>query len=474
MIRLLEVVAGVALGAVCLSSSSCQPQAIEIAGLAELTSEIRSQRLLQRSRLSAGEGGAPRAIPSEQVQAALSPLREVLQQLAASQKDLSGRQAILTQEMQRWTQLLVESMQSKGSEDAAKLTKRLADLEQLIASQDKRHREVEALLGAALDHTADQLEDFLKRLGADLPDVTSPPPEQPGAPKTGDAAGATPPAPGAGPIKDAVEGKDPPPTKASGSGRTPKVGDGEQRASLEWLWSTLAVMSLISGILLLRGQRPQRPLVKPKAVAIPTEDPEGAATPGQPASSANASAKDPEAEELWATAALLGEAIGRLKQSQEQPGEGGPADAPASVEGLTGAAGNFSQGSPLESQEAEVDRSIEDLFVVGADLATEPTSSDRTEDRPDTAAPETPAPATPAPGREVAQPLETCRVQLRASQQAEVRVRHLLGQDPRVMVTPAPQIEHSMGQLEVSFALIPGVPDGERSLLEQQLRETGA
>ena len=66
----------------------------------------------------------------------------------------------------------------------------------------------------------------------------------------------------------------------------------------------------------------------------------------------------------------------------------------------------------------------------------------------------------------------TCHLHLSGDEHAEGRVRNILGRDPRVLVSPAPQVRTGMGELEVSYALLPGLTAGERSLLEQQLRDT--
>ena len=57
---------------------------------------------------------------------------------------------------------------------------------------------------------------------------------------------------------------------------------------------------------------------------------------------------------------------------------------------------------------------------------------------------------------------------------ARERVLAVLDGDPRVLVQPPPAVLASAGLLEVSFVLLPGLPAGEQSLLEQRLRDAVA
>lgn len=500
--------------ALLLLATSCEPRTIEIQGLDELTSEIRSQRLLNSRRTAEGNPAprtASQVIPSEQIHAAMSPLRDVLMQLAASQKELSARQATLTREMRRWTQLLVESMQANRTDEASKLSKRLADLEKTIAEQDVRHRQVEELLGSALDATADQLEDFLKRLGAGAPEGG---PEVPtgtgGVQPTG--SGSTP-TPAAG--KTAPPNNTSPPNKPPGSGGTAPPtgvgGDDPQQASMRWVWWTLAVMAVVSGLVLLRGRRRRPPVsMAPEMQFAPEPTPQEFA-PEQPTPVAKPAAThradDPEVEDLWATAALLGEAIGRLKQTGDAtPVELGGQEALPDVLDFELPSVLNTAGESAWHDRATGDLDLNELFVVDeheSDIP-EPTPPDEAlrdieaeaihtlglpdpeperepeampiETAPDLIAPE-PVAAEPMPqlaARQASPAPITCRLHLQANEQTEGRVRRLLGSDPRVLVSPAPQIRSAMGELEVSFALMPGLPAGERSLLEQQLRDTVA
>ncbi|MFT4515546.1 MAG: hypothetical protein ACI89X_000328 [Planctomycetota bacterium] len=594
--------------------ASCEPRTVEIQGLDELTAEIRSQRLLNRQR-AASVGEAADAAPEvrgEQIQAAMAPLRDVLTQLGASQRELSARQATLTQEMRRWTQLLVQSMQADRSDEATKLSERLADLEKTIAEQDKRHRRVEDLLGSALDNTADQLEQFLKQVGAGQgagnPRIGNPGAVDPGAARSSGAAGAEgggQPIPAAGnDDPNAAGGAKAPP--ATGTPRPNGNGAGEQRGGLEakqagqqgsmaWLWG-LAVISLVSGFVLLFSKKRTRPLAMapemqyaPELQPIPqtfaetnadsVDDPVLDQSVANLASGGLASGDldisdligtnrtsdkpdTPQVEELWAAAALLGEAIGRLKQTGESvpPELGGHQPLPEPPDsGLDQAARHPDESLPDHTDSDEED--LDDMFVIdeeemmdaamfaepgllppqetldaqpldiggaigtefdavealglpspdgpaNAEQATPPEqASQRSEDimletdepkaapfanealrAPQQRPPEEPvtvietipqkttlpaASGQPAARHASSSPI-TCRLHLSGDEQAEGRVRSLLGRDPRVLVSPAPQVRNGMGELEVSFALLPGLTAGDRSLLEQQLRDTVA
>lgn len=710
--------------AACALFASCEPRTVEIEGLDELTAEIRSQRLLNRQQAATSGGsvnaGSAAQVGGAQIQLAMAPLRDVLTQLGTSQRELSARQATLTQEMRRWTQLLVQSMHDERSDEATKLGERLAELEKTISKQDKRHRKVEELLGSALDHTADQLEKFLRQVGADTGTGSSgtdsssavgPSTGGPAAPSTG---GPVAPSKG-GPATASAEGPESggPPTPAGttsnddgradpttgsndtgpnkGGGTPAPVGTGataatenaaagrqpaesmpprssesrgadgkqdSQEGSMAWLWG-LAVMSLLSGLVLLFGKKRSRPLAMAPEMQYaphqqPTDDVQptsptftetnaapadlavadlavnvqvigdlalgnlttgdlavgnsaiealavGALAPDEQApgdlamgdqigndsppgnsqhddypndNSPNDSGKPDSAqiEELWAAAALLGEAIGRLKQTDEpippefdgqQPlpeipisdheqtkaltadtlpshtdsnefddifiiDDDDEADATifaepcslpsqASLDGPTrelttaigtefdavqalglpnpdraaeaseptsaadASAATHSQAHDTDADGIKADAAATDGAepAVTSDKLLDPSLARTPVDQPTVvAAPSQHLTIPPASGQPAARHASsspiTCRLQLSGDEQAEGRVRSILGRDPRVLVSPAPQVRTGMGELEVSFALLPGLTAGERSLLEQQLRDTVA
>jgi hypothetical protein len=540
--------------------TSCDPRTVEIQGLDELTSEIRSQRLRNQQRANtpidaAAVSGVPIQQAGEQIQQAMAPLREVLTQLGTNQGELSAQQATLTQEMRRWTQLLVQSMHSQQDQEAVQLGERLAALEQSIAQQDARHREVEAMLGSALDHTANRLEDFLKRLGTKQSltptEALSPTPQDAAAdrPATGTTEAATQPAvttkPSSGITPASNDQKAPAANPPAQDPASSGGGSNEARqGTMAWLWG-LALLSLGSGCVLLFGRRRSvaTGVVGELHANVPTHAgstaharsteqeyreaesrDDGAwsngshpneAHPnedhpnedhwaesysdeswqqqghhGEDLSSASPASDKPEVEELWAAAALLGEAIGRLRQTGEPmpPELGGeqalPEAPPESLLQPDIAA------MPTERDEANgfgEDMDLDDLFVIddedfGSAPMDNPVAPELPE-HPPLAHPLASTPLYPEVGgpqlrqpaaRHASQSPVTCRLYFPGDQHVERRLRSLLGADPRVLVSPAPQVRNEMGELEVSFALLPGLPPGERSLLEQQLRDTVA
>jgi len=282
---------------------------------------------------------------------------------------------------------------------------------------------------------------------------------------------------------------------------------------------------------------PQQLATEPPFASVPTADDEVR--------------DEPEVEELWAAAALLGEAIGRLKHTGEAmpPELGGAQALPEAPEDQHAAAllgeellgeelqPNVARQPSTEQVAIEVDCDLADLLVIDDDEQIDPvvfadpaaapwpdslldlTGANGIEfdavqalGLPDPERPRsvptthqttpvvTPLVDTVAPQRapgsiaDVSHPKGyvstastpqraarhassspiTCRLHFPANQKAEGLLRGLLGRDPRVLVTPAPEVRNMMGELEVSFALLPGLPAGERSLLEQQLRDTVA
>ena len=134
-------------------------------------------------------------------------------------------------------------------------------------------------------------------------------------------------------------------------------------------------------------------------------------------------------------------------------------------------------GRELEQPEWQ-DQAAEQLPPLAAAMPSEPTTKSQATE-PNAWIPRPPAGDPDVSSRQPANrhlsssPL-TCRLQFPANAQAETRLRSMLGADPRVLAAPAPEVRNAMGALEVSFALLPGLPAGERSLLEQQLRDTVA
>lgn len=416
------------LGAASLGGCDRQTSAAQL----EIAGELRALRLALAAR-QPDAAAAPAAIERSEISAALTPLRDVLDGLGAAQRELAARQATLTQELGRWTQLLVATTSEQRAAEARDLTARLAQLEESMAAQDVRHREVEALLQGALDRTADRLEDFLQRLRRE------PAPAPSATPKPVDASAPRNEAGGG----DAGGGAPPPATTARG-----------EQGAIDWLWYALLPFALVSSALVARQlwqPRAAAPALDRRAEAEPN------AAPGLPSVGEAAGAADAEVRELWAAAALLGEAVGKLRQS-------GPAGgAPATREGAP------------EDESAEpappADLDLDDLFVIDDD--DEPTAMPEPESpAADLAAPT--APRAPAGGG-AAPPL--CSVHVAAGRDpaaAQARLLDLLHADPRILLEPAPRLEPAADGWRVAFGVLPGLPPGERSLLEQRLRDAVA
>lgn len=418
-------VAFVLLGAAALGACDRQTSAAQL----EIAGELRALRLALQAR-EADANTAPPAIERAEIAAALAPLREVLDGLGAAQRELATRQATLTQELGRWTQLLVASSSEQRAAEARDLAARLTQLEQSMAAQDTRHREVEALLQGALDRTADRLEDFLQRLQREPKPASNPTPVDATAPG-----------------REAGTGDDGTPA--------PRPAGGEQRASIDWLWYVLLPFALVSSAVVIRQLWRARGPIGPlpiRSEPMPAEAPKvGQGSAGQ----------DPEVRELWAAAALLGEAVGRLRHSGPTGENGATAEPPAG----DGGPGDRSSDEPAPGDRSPDDLDLDDLFVID--------DSDEVE----VAAQREPAPASiAATARAVGPPMVSVHVPavLGDPAAAHARLLGLLQADPRVLLEPAPQLQPAAGGWRVAFGVLPGLPPGERTLLEQQLRDSVA
>lgn len=357
----------------------------------EVAAELRALRLaMQQARpeLAADKG---------HVAEALSPLREVLDRLVAEQKDLHTRQLTLTEELHRWSQLLAQQVTGQPRADSEALTARLAQLEAALQAQDARHREVEALLGGALDRTADRLEDFLQRLQG----------------KAGQPNGVAPGAPKA-------EGGSADPKGTDAAPVDPKVGAVEagaraRRQAANGWW--IAVLSAAALVGLGFAWRLRRSAAAEFARADEVPGP------------------DRGVEEIWAAAAMLGEAVGRLRETasgQESEPEAPPALGPG-------------------------DLPDDDVFVLDDDV-------------PD----ELGAAVAVAPGNQeaVAGP-RPVSLHLRTGDPARAidAVQRVLGDDPRVLRRPAPEVLRQGDGLRVHFAVLPSLAAGQRAHVEQRVRD---
>ena len=413
---------------------------------AEIAAELRALRavLVQQQKQGAGaQPTAPSVADRTQITTALQPLREVLDGLAQSQRDLQTRQVTLTQEMQRWSQLLVETATGARQEEAKAMTQRLQQLEKTLQEQDKRHREVEALMQGALERTADRLEDFLRRLEGTVqpgqpPDSTGTPASKPpiknGAEPAPGGNGA-PPAAGA-PLPATGGGEE-----DNGSGRVGAVRPPRQWSVFWWTLPLVLAASLCVAFLLRLKRLSNRSFVA------------AAATRKGGKREPSLLARDLDGvQEIWAAAGLLSEAVDRLKQTsapQQQPQQlqQPPQPAAAAADGVD----------------------LAEVSVLGEE-------SGKRVAPPAPAAPE-PAATRPAPSRAslgtVNPPRNTavrCRIP-GAGARSQAELLRLLADDSRVLRRPEPVMTTTPTAVEVAFDVLPGLPASERSQIEQRLRD---
>lgn len=373
----------------------------------EVAAELRALRAVLVERTTGA--GERSAFDGTQLVAALAPLREAIEVLGKQQAELQQRQLSLTQEMQRWSQLLVQSVGGAQRDESQALQGRLQKLEGELKAQEAHHREVEALLQKALDNTADRLEDFLKRLGTEGTPASPPAP----APNTA------------------------PPKSVGEAARVRRA----QRVTAAWTWGAVALVGLSCGVLGVWRWRRERAV-------------RGVVAPAQPDAPLPA---DAGVQEIWAAAALLGEAVGRLRESTAA-GSGGVRPVPAGGEtAVPGADGS----APNDADTSE--------FVVLDDELLRGIGGDSTQPRP-ALVPES-MPGSGAPLRPEA---EVCRVRAADPARAMAAVLQVLGDDPRVLRRPEPTVRCGRDSVEISFRPLPGLPPGERSHLEQRLRDACA
>lgn len=387
----------------------------------EVAAELRALRsvLVQQSQ----QAQVPPAIaadPQRDVTAIMAPLRDVLAALAQRTGDLEQRQLALTQELQRWSKLLVETASTERRTEGEAITQRLQTLENALAAQEARHREVEKILQDALDRTTEQLDAFLRRL----------------VPRTPPAAGQ--PAPGTG---SAAPQPAEPTNTTSPTGlpagmplETPRSAQaGRSGSSRWWPWVALLGTTLgIGGFLWIRR---------------PTRDRGFADRQGDRLAAEAAGGFDPGVQDIWAAAALLGEAVGRLRQQQAEPGE--PVPAITATE------------SPVADTVAD-QLPDDEFFVIEDDLAEIP------------AAPPTP-PTVRTANTNLPRTLPTLHLHLPVHDgtPSEAAVARMLAEDPRVLRAPAPTLRGSRDAIAIRCHVLPDLPQGELAHLEQRLRAAG-
>jgi len=422
----------------------------------EIAAELRALRavLVQQQKSGAGaQSPAPSVADRTQITTALQPLREVLDGLAESQRELQTRQVTLTQEMQRWSQLLVETATGARQEEAKTMTQRLQQLEQSLQQQDKRHREVEALMQGALERTADRLEDFLRRLEGTVqpgqpPDATGTPASRPPI-KNGAE-----PSPGSNGVPPATGT----PLPATGGGEEDNASGrvGAVRPPRHWsvLWWTLplALAASLCVAFLLRLRRLSNRLFVAAA----------ATRTGRGRVESPLTRDLDGVQEIWAAAAMLSEAVDRLKQTSASPQQPPPPPPPPPQPATTAADGvDLAEVSVLAEERAK-------RVVAAAPVAPE---------TPATRPAQEPAATRPAPSRAslgTGNPPRNSAVRCRipgAGAQAQAELLRLLADDPRVLRRPEPVMTTTPTAVEVAFDVLPGLPASERSQIEQRLRD---
>jgi hypothetical protein len=408
---------------------------------------------------------------------ALQPLRELVATLATQQGELQQRQLDLTQELQRWSQLLVEQTTSARHDDAKALQARLQQLEQTLQQQAARHQQVEQLLQQALDRTTDRLDALLQVLprgpgsaatpvggGAASVDAaatsggaksTSADPPQPTSPGS---APPTPPPPATAPgtgangtsLDEGEPSAAPPPTTALARARS--------RLPLGWLAMAGAALG-VSATCLWRALRWPR--------------------------AAEAAADEPLAAEVVATLAAT-EPPGPTEPAASDaagptPGPGphapAPADGPEPPGVTTDEAVDLGEWFVIDDDDA-----LRDLLgepappgqppiagAAGASAAPALAAADRV------AAPTpSPLPAAALPAVAMApqpRPPELCQRRWRARDlgAGAAAAQRVLAEDPRVLRRPAPTVRIDADVVVATFAVLPGLSAAERSHLDQRL-----
>jgi len=373
----------------------------------EVAAELRALRAVLVQRDAEPAAAVARPFDPSQLAAALSPLRDVLTGLGTQQAELQQRQLALTQEMQRWSQLLVDSVGTTRREEGAALTARLQQLETQLQEQKARTQQTEALLQNALDRTADRLEEFLRRVEAEGA-------ASPASSPTGPSGPAPAPAPKSEPPKSV--------------GETTRPRRAQQAAA--WWWAVAAVVAAWCGFHCFRRWQ-RRPAV---ASHVPKNAP-----PSPPPERA-----EDGVQEIWAAAALLGEAVGRLRESTQPPPSPPAPASPAPAEPV----GRAESADPAEAELGEFIVLDDELLRPGEDAI-----------------------AVGEPGSGPKPVATVCHVPTNDPGRAMDQALEFLGADPRVLRRPEPTVRRGRDGLEIHFRAIPGLPPGEQSHLEQSLRD---
>ncbi|HEX6811640.1 MAG TPA: hypothetical protein VF384_08465 [Planctomycetota bacterium] len=424
----------------------------------EVAAELRALRAVLVQQQKSGAGAqSPVAADRGQITAALQPLREVLDGLLQSQRELQARQVSLTQEMQRWSQLLVETASGAKQDEAKALAQRLQQLEKTLQEQDTRHRQVEGLMQGALERTADRLEEFLRRLEGVRPE-TQPPPN-PGGTPAGTPPIKSPNEPASGGNGPVRAGSAEPATGGGQDDGKDAGGVAAVRAPRSWsvLWWLLPAV-LASGLCVVFWLRLRSVTRSPAPAATTPRDGR------EPAEASRELGVDRSVEEIWAAAALLGEAVDRLKQNAA-PAAIAPQPAAPAV-----------QAVPAIDTEGVDLAAIKALELAPAKPAAPPAPPVAPAAMPSVAEPAPPVrlPLARTSHVTVGPPRNTvvrCRLPGAHGAPTQSELLRLLAEDPRVLRRPEPVMTANANAVEVAFQVLPGLPASERSQIEQRLRD---
>lgn len=378
---------------------------------AEVAAELRAMRAAL-----ANSKAAP-AVDATVMKQTFAPLREAVQTLLSEQAALAQRQLALTQELQRWTQVVASGVAASGAaaaqgEEVQALRVRLGELEAALQAEQTQRAAVEKVVQSALDRTADQLGALLQLLQV----RPAAPAEEPQATPAPDKTDAQPPA-------------------SDQQGAEQPSRDAASDPAAVWL-ALLAFTGL--AMLWLWVRRPRR-----RQRAMHADEQPGL---------------DRGVEEIWAAAELLGEAVGRLRQSND----GDAIEAATVADALA-----------LPDEAIAVQPSLQPPVQLPVPA---PLAIDFAEQAAFAVKVRASQPEPQAATRRQPPPTALFVVPLRGSQEASAihALQQLLAADPRVLRRPSPEIVAADGRVAVRCCLLPSLHAGEQAHLEQCLRDAVA
>ncbi len=411
------------------------PLVLAACGPADQPDAGAEAELLRELRALRGSIERQQAAPDRrQLDAALLPLRELLQGLVAEQGTLRERQQALAGELVRWSGLVAQTASAESKGELAALQERLGRLETELGQQDARHREVQELMRKALDATADRLEAFLGRL-AELPATGGAPPVDAGK------APVTEPGP-------------PPATGPPGppGGQPDPAGETVRRGGMEWLRpghaaepgrrDLLTPLLLVIGIATvgLLGWRLYREGKAARQPAPPEPMPDASwfseeqATPALPRAPATEGAPLQGWQAVEHLAAVLSDQVQRVEEARARVTVDAEAAEPAP--------------GPTAPPAGETD----DEWILIEDEAPVP------------APPTTPPPPVSAGGA------GPCWLELDLPAGDPEQAEQALQAERQVLRRPGPSVQRDDRGLHLRFAVLPDLPPGERQGLVQRLR----